>query len=120
MAKKQSAKSKRSGSRMSKSKTKKQIAKGQRVKKQIAKGQRVKRQIAKGQRVKRKFVTKRVVKAVPQSSMKKRMFVQRFFIDKFTRDGRPEWEVWTIRPAVKEPPVRTKKEMLKKVEKIVK
>ncbi len=48
-------------------------------------------------------------------------FVQRYFIDKFKRNGNVEWEIFTIevRGTKRGQPVVTKKQMIAKVKEIV-
>jgi len=50
-----------------------------------------------------------------------RRFEQRYFIDKFKRNGNTEWEIFTIevRGTKKGKPMRTKKQMIAKVRELV-
>lgn len=47
-----------------------------------------------------------------------REFVQRYFIDKFKRNGNTEYEVWTV-SSKGTPPLQTKKQVLTRVKSIV-
>lgn len=55
------------------------------------------------------------------ASTKQKRFVQRYFIDKFKRNGNIEWEIFTIevRGTKKGKPVKSKKKMIAKVRELV-
>lgn len=55
------------------------------------------------------------------TSVPPKRFVQRYFIDKFKRNGNVEWEIFTIevRGTKRGKPVTTKKQMVAKVKEIV-
>lgn len=55
------------------------------------------------------------------TSSKPRQFVQRYYIDKFKRNGNNEWEIFTIEVrGTRGKPVSTKKQLVAKVKEIVK
>lgn len=55
------------------------------------------------------------------TSIQRKRFVQRYFIDKFKRNGNVEWEIFTIevRGTKRGKPLRTKKKMIAKVRELV-
>ncbi|MGD9381087.1 MAG: hypothetical protein PVI03_01445 [Candidatus Thorarchaeota archaeon] len=64
-------------------------------------------------------------KSAPALSVKRgvparggREFIQRYFIDKFKKGKKTEYEVWTI-ASKGTPPLQSKKQVIKKVESIV-
>lgn len=56
----------------------------------------------------------------PKRTGRQRMFVQRYYIDKFERNSDTEWEIFTIevRGTKKGKPLQTKKKMIAKVKEI--
>lgn len=72
-----------------------------------------KKPIVKRQPPRRKLTSSRITK--------RQQFIQRYFIDKFKRDGQTEWEIFTIevRGTKKGEPLKTKKKMIAKVKEIV-
>lgn len=73
--------------------------------------------------LKRKSPKKRKPAAAIRSltSSPQKRFVQRYFIDKFQRNGATEWEIFTIevRGTKRGKPLKTKKQMIAKVRELV-
>jgi hypothetical protein len=72
---------------------------------------------------KMKAIRRTRVRADGKAIRRTRVFEQRYFIDKFKVDGDTEYEVFTVEVRGKrrkgEPPVTTKKQLIRKVQKLV-